>query len=244
MGIELAITLLDNVFNNTFFFGSGYIVQLMFIFLSMATITRRTDDWKILAFPLCLGWLISGIHINFSIYLISIFAFVIEASSIRSLQNFITGLSSKTGEIVRPVKYNRNKGFSINKKELKRMDMERQAISKHKKAKLFQKKHGLGKGELMEWFSTNKNKSSIDDKMKIAKGEKNKKMEEISPYIGEKKRKQKIISGFGFEEKFLNTLEKMRKRGIPITPVRKRRIRNKLLEDEKNKTKVKKRDFW
>lgn len=90
MAIDTAYSILGNAFENTMVFNIGWIISLAITAISLVLITRNSQKWRILAFPVMLGWHVAGIAPNFIIYLASALMFAIEGISIQTLGDIIT----------------------------------------------------------------------------------------------------------------------------------------------------------
>lgn len=150
MPITVAIDFLNEIFGNTYFFGSEYVIQIMIIIMTLAIITRQTEEWKSLAFPVCVGWLTVGIHINTMIYIVTIFMFVINELSMKTLSEAITGFRSAYGYVSKGYENVMRERTKIGRESL---DLEKKAMEWGKESKKLKDETGHSKiSELLAEF--------------------------------------------------------------------------------------------
>lgn len=181
MPISTATNYLISVFNNTYFFGSEYIIQIMIILMTIILVTRQKEDWKIIAFPACTLWMIMGLHINFTIFLITIFLFVMESLSLRTIGEAISGIG-KLGDIseraMRTITLSRTpKGKALLKREKEAISYQRKLASQERRLgksmpellKQYGKDHALTAKQLMGIGKAESKKSLTEAEMNILK---------------------------------------------------------------------------
>ena len=61
MAIELGYEFIRQIFIDTTIFDIGWAISVIVTILSLLIITRDTQEWKKLAFPVMVGWHIVGI---------------------------------------------------------------------------------------------------------------------------------------------------------------------------------------
>ena len=94
MGIEIGIGLLKDIFVNTSFAGSYWIWQLVFLFGSMAIISRQVGDWKTLALPVISGWHLIGFEFSWIFFGVSGLLFVMDNLSTKMMEGAIGGVTN------------------------------------------------------------------------------------------------------------------------------------------------------
>lgn len=102
-GIETGFSVFTQVFRDTGFNGAGAIIlQATIIIASLLLVTRKVSDWKILAFPIIIGWSEVGMRSTWML-IMAIFSgiiFVISAlSTDKSSQ--ILGVGGELGRKIR-----------------------------------------------------------------------------------------------------------------------------------------------
>lgn len=94
MALTDAITLLEDVFINTSFFDTFMIPQLIIIGATLLFLTRKTDSWKSLAFPIMIMWNAFGMYISTVLYIVAGIVFVVDGLSVPIVGG---GLKAMTG---------------------------------------------------------------------------------------------------------------------------------------------------
>lgn len=99
IGLNGAITLIENVIFNVSFAGQFWINQFAVLIASLLIITRRTSDWATLLLPVLVGWQTFGLHFNWFFYAIASAMFVINVLSIDTISNAISGIQENFGYV-------------------------------------------------------------------------------------------------------------------------------------------------
>lgn len=123
-GIETGIAIFEQVFFYTSFLSQYWISQLVIIVASMAIVTRKLNDWKVLALPMMIGWQYFGMFIPWIFYVIATLVFVVEVMSMRAVEGALGAVRDGLG-IIGEYATNRGsyKGYGRLKREAKRMDI-------------------------------------------------------------------------------------------------------------------------
>lgn len=129
MTTAIGIQLIAQIFKDTWVFNVSWILSIVITFLVMVMITRDTNEWKKLAFPVMLLLHIMGLAPNFIIYLISAIIFVVEMLSFEAAGTLLQIAGIKAKQAVGPTKTQKIKSRAIErqklnlfKKSLKSMD--------------------------------------------------------------------------------------------------------------------------
>jgi len=126
-GIEAGIGLLEQIFLFTSFVSQYWIGQLTVIAATMALITRKIGDWKILALPVMVGWETFGMHIPWVFYTIAAMVFVIEIMSMKAVEGALGAVRDNLGMIGDYFSNRRSyKGYGKLKKDIRRMDIQKE----------------------------------------------------------------------------------------------------------------------
>ena len=96
-GLETGIALLEQIFFFTSFVNQYWIAQLTIIVASMAIVTRRLGDWKILALPMMVGWQIFGMYLPWVFFVIGAILFVIEIMSLKAVEGALGAVRDTLG---------------------------------------------------------------------------------------------------------------------------------------------------
>jgi len=103
---DIDFSLLSNISNNTNIAGTDIILGFIFIILSMLLITRDVEKWKILAFPLAIGFTVAGINISPVIVIITAIIFTIEGLSLQVIASLVDTISDKTMSLINTTRRN------------------------------------------------------------------------------------------------------------------------------------------
>jgi len=90
-------TTIKEAFTNTWALGTEWLIPLALAFVVMAFITRDTDKWKILFFPLIVLERIIGMPVHFILMSAGAILFVIEALSTQVVGNWVSAVKKWTG---------------------------------------------------------------------------------------------------------------------------------------------------
>jgi hypothetical protein len=100
MTIDIGINLLKDVFINTTFAGSFWIYHIMILFGCMVMITRKANDWALVALPLIVGLDSLGMNYNFIFYITSAIAFTLNTLSLKMVTAGLSGAMGGIGKMV------------------------------------------------------------------------------------------------------------------------------------------------
>lgn len=95
MGIELGLELIKTVIQDTYIFNISWIISAVLTMLTLLIITKDYNKWKTLAFPVMVGWHISGVTPFILLYMFGAIMFAIESLSVQ----VISGLLSATTKV-------------------------------------------------------------------------------------------------------------------------------------------------
>lgn len=98
MAYDPDFSYVQEIFKYTYTFGLAWLVPLALMFLAMLVITRDTEKWKIMAFPMSILFWAMGMNGSAMWLLIMIIAgviFVIEALSTQVIGNIIQSVVGK-----------------------------------------------------------------------------------------------------------------------------------------------------
>lgn len=95
MPYNITNTLWTQTFQQTSIFGFVELISIPIIIISLALITRDLQKWKTLAFPVAVGWYISGIRMHFLILIILALMFIIEVISLQTLGNILDTITTR-----------------------------------------------------------------------------------------------------------------------------------------------------
>ena len=90
MSIEDGFEFVKDAFVDMHWFGAEWVIPLMVIFMSMVLITRDKEEWKVLFFPMCVGWLIAGLRPSYVLVFLGGVVFVVNELSLRVLGNVLS----------------------------------------------------------------------------------------------------------------------------------------------------------
>ena len=139
MGLEIGIQLIKDVFVNSTILGSSWLWQLVFLFGSMAIISRNISDWKSLALPLVTGWHLIGFHFSWIFFGISGIVFVLENLSTKVVDSAIAGVGGALKGSMLGKQGREKRMLDIRKSRKERMDVRdeiRKLDKKYKKKQL------------------------------------------------------------------------------------------------------------
>lgn len=84
--------LLPEVSSNTSIFGVNWLINTVLVFICMAIITRDVELWKIMFFPMTLGWHIIGVEASLIMMVAGSIVFLINTVSLQILGNIIEAI--------------------------------------------------------------------------------------------------------------------------------------------------------
>lgn len=99
MAFSDGFSYLKNIFVETTIFNIEWFISLFLVFLTMIIITRETQKWKQLAFPVTVAWHIAGVTPSFLWYFATAIAFVIDILSLEVLGNTISTITGTAKRI-------------------------------------------------------------------------------------------------------------------------------------------------
>lgn len=85
MPYDLNHTLWQTTFTDTSIFGLTWLIAIPVILLTLVLITRQTEKWKTLAFPVAMIWHIAGLEVHQLLFIILGIMFVIDSISLEVL---------------------------------------------------------------------------------------------------------------------------------------------------------------
>lgn len=89
-GIDLGFALMRDLMLDTWVFNVGWVFSVLATFFTLLALTRDTEKWKNLAFPVMIGWHIAGIPPFFLLYIVSGLMFVVENLSLQTIGSLAT----------------------------------------------------------------------------------------------------------------------------------------------------------
>lgn len=92
--IDFGIQTAGNIFSGTSFFGADWLLALIIIGLSMLLVTRDLNDWKTLALPMSLMWMLAGLHVNLLIIITTSIFFAIDVLSTKTLGTVLSSVTA------------------------------------------------------------------------------------------------------------------------------------------------------
>ena len=102
MGMELGFELFENVIQNTNVFELTWLFSIILTLLTLLMITRDTQKWRQLLFPVLIGWDVAGVNPHPLTYVFVAIIYGIDIMSLQLVTSFI-GVSSR--ERVKSRKY-------------------------------------------------------------------------------------------------------------------------------------------
>lgn len=99
MGLETAITILENIFFSTSFTGQVWLMKALIIVGTLVFITRDTKSWMSLALPVMIGWEYFGMNVPIAYMLIAGIIMVVDALSLDTMGSSLGGLADGIGKL-------------------------------------------------------------------------------------------------------------------------------------------------
>lgn len=99
MAITQGFELLSSAVTDTFVFNISWLISIVFVFFTLLIITRDTNKWKGLAFPVTILWHVVGITPSFLFYILTGIVFIIDALSINTIGNVISAIVTGTKKV-------------------------------------------------------------------------------------------------------------------------------------------------
>lgn len=174
LNMTIGTEFFNNVFNNTIFFGSEYIITGVILIMTLAIITRDIDDWKILFLPVYIGWMQMGMHMSYAFFIIALVLFVLESLSMKAMSSVITGVMSSFGKArdigQSFVDLRQRIRLGSTESGKRKLRLERKQLDLFKKRESFKKQHGIYPDELQKMYGEQKALKPSDNRQ-IGKAE-------------------------------------------------------------------------
>lgn len=97
--ITTGFTYIKDIFVDSTFLNLDWIIGLFIVLVTLIIITRDIEKWKLLLFPIVLGWHIVGVHQNLIIFMFSSILFALALFDKEVVGNIISFLQDKKTEI-------------------------------------------------------------------------------------------------------------------------------------------------
>lgn len=123
-GLEIGINLLEDIFFNSTFAGSSWIMFLTIIFASLIAITRDWSDWGTIALPVMVGWKYFGMPIPTIFMVVGTIVFVINILSMKLITGALSSVGDKITEYAAKGKYGRFKHRMDVQKEMEKIKVD------------------------------------------------------------------------------------------------------------------------